>query len=90
MLVKLETYKIETGEVVATDYVVTDSPQRAMAMINEAEDEDVKYHICEDEEARSFWASQMAQNKTEAQAEAARANGRKGGRPRKQVDSTSR
>ena len=90
MLIKLETYKMETGEIVATDHIVTDSPQRAMTMINEADDEDVKYHILDEDEARSFWASQMAKEKTEAQAEAARANGRKGGRPRKQVDSTSR
>lgn len=82
MLVKLETYKIESGEIIATDHIVTDSLQRALDMINEADDEDVRYHILEDDEARSFWASQMAKEKTEAQSEAARTNGRKGGRPK--------
>ncbi len=84
MLVKLETYKIETEEIVATDHIVTDSPQRAMAMIQEAEDEDVKYHICTETEERAFWASQMGKISTPATRKAARASGKKGGRPRKQ------
>jgi hypothetical protein len=83
MLVKLETYKIETGEIIATDYIVTDGPQRAMAMINEAVDEDVRYHICEPEEERAFWASQMGKSTSDNKQRASRANGRKGGRPRK-------
>jgi hypothetical protein len=83
VLVKLETYKIETGEIVATDYIVTNSPQRAMAMINEANDEDVRYHICDPDEERAFFASQMGSATSDAKAEAARLNGRRGGRPRK-------
>lgn len=86
MLVRLETIKLETGEIIATDHIVTDNVRRALDTINEAEDEDVRYHICDEEEVRSFFASQMAQNKTEAQSAAARANGRKGGRPRKQAN----
>jgi hypothetical protein len=83
MLVKLRTYKIETGEIVATDYVVTDSPQRAMEMIQEGDDENVRYHICDEAEERSFWASQMGKISTPAKAAAARESGKKGGRPRK-------
>jgi hypothetical protein len=84
MLVKLETYKIETGEIIATDYIVTDSPQRAMAMINEADDEDVRYHICDPDEERAFFASQMGSATSQAKAEASRRNGARGGRPKKQ------
>lgn len=83
MLVKLETYKTETGEITATDYIVTDSPQRAMAMINEAEDENVRYHICDKAEERAYFASQMGKTVSEAKTAAARVNGLKGGRPRK-------
>lgn len=86
MLVKLETYKIDTGQIVATDYIVTDSAQRAMAMINEADDEDVRYHICDPDEERAFFASQMGSVTTQAKAAAARENGRKGGRPRKKTE----
>jgi hypothetical protein len=84
MLVKLETYKIETGEIVATDHIVTDSPQRAMDMIQEANGEDVRYHICNEAEERSFFASQMGKISTPAKAAAARESGKKGGRPKKQ------
>lgn len=83
MLIKLETCKIETGEVVATDYIVTDSPQRAMAMITEGDDEDVKYHICDADEERAFFASQLGKASTPASRKAARENGKRGGRPRK-------
>lgn len=83
MLVKLDTYKIETGEIVATDYVVADGPRRAMEVIQEGDDENVKYHICDEAEERAFWASQMGQSTSPAKAAASRANGRKGGRPRR-------
>jgi hypothetical protein len=83
MLVRLETYKIETGEIVATDHIVTDNPQRAMEMIHEGDDEDVKYHICDEAEERSFFASQMGKASTPATRKAARDNGKKGGRPPK-------
>lgn len=82
MLVKLETYKIETGEIISTDYIVTNSPQRVMAMIQEGKDEYVKYHICEPEEERAFFASQMGKTSTPATRKAARDNGKKGGRPK--------
>ena len=83
MLVKLETYKIDTGQIISTDYIVTDSAQRAMAMISEADDEDVRYHICDPDEERAFFASRMGGVKSTAKTQAARENGRKGGRPRK-------
>lgn len=83
MLVKLETYKIETGEIVATDYIVTDSANRAMQMIEEGDDEDVRYHICDEDEEKAFFASQMGKSTSKAKAAAARANGRRGGRPKK-------
>jgi len=83
MLVRLETYKIETGKIVATDHIVTDSLRRALDMINEGEDEDVKYHICDKAEERAFWASKMGKISTPAKAAAARKSGKLGGRPRK-------
>lgn len=87
MLIKLETVNVETSEIVATDYIVTDSPQRAMAMIQEADGEDVKYHICDEDEARAFWASQMGKATSPRKAETSAFNGRKGGRrPRKVIN----
>lgn len=57
MVVKFEIYNFKTGEVVDTRIFSTDSLRRALDMINEGEDEEVRYIIAETpEQEDEFWA----------------------------------